>query len=132
MPTDFMEANVEEFLTRFFHCHDGVIQHINLDLAGGASNYRAIVVVSVQDATLSIENRWVDLKLVFDQVNEYIIRHNNVGFIQVISFGVSIFFGSNLLYFVFDGSEIETVEDVRFQQSEFYFRAKSASWEIVG
>jgi hypothetical protein len=134
MITQLTEANRADFLSRFHQCDDGVIQRMFLDLAKGNFHYVVTVILHAYD-TLSPDPEsprgtdLVEIKLVFEQVEEYVIRHGHGGFIQVLSGGISILFDNNLLYFDFTWDTTTTIEAMR--KSDFYFAAKSASWEII-
>lgn len=128
MFTPLDPTNTQSFMERFYRCYDGVIQSISIDMAAGAKKYSIVVAIQVKDATIEDENYWVNLTLHFKNVSEFHIDVANKGYIQVISFGVSVLYNDGKLFFDFVNDESEDIAEIR--ESDFYVVAQSCEWAV--
>lgn len=130
--TDQMQISCEmsDFLRRFDHFNDSVIESISVDYGSRQPLPRIRIVLTCQD-DLADEQTWRRCFLDFRNVREFRIGHDVNRSSSVISFGVAVTMDAGLTYMDFNclGDTERTIDEVR--SSGFFIGADIVEFGIL-
>jgi hypothetical protein len=114
-----------EFLTRFYHCYDGLIRYVKVNF-----NFKEVsVILSTQDQETQENEGWVNLVLEINDFSEFILIEDKSS-CTVLSSGLQVGFfnGKTYLDFCPYTEEPDSIDD--FKKSRFMVAGSECFWSV--
>lgn len=124
--------DVEAFLSKFYHCADGVLREVRLDFISPTHKPCGFVELSTRDSKGSGESGWVNLRLQVENLVEFRLSKGDREDCVVLSDGIRIHHVGGGVFLDLGGGEApEPGTPEQHRASSFYLAGEALLWELV-